>query len=48
MTCAWCDKDLDTKDAERHNHLPFHPQCVKQYEEYLQRIRQQTDQAVRR
>ncbi|HVB37060.1 MAG TPA: hypothetical protein VND92_00925 [Vicinamibacterales bacterium] len=48
MTCAWCDKNLDEKDAESHNHLPFHRQCVKQYEEYLLRIRQQTDRDLRR
>jgi hypothetical protein len=48
MTCAWCDKNLDTKDAQTHNHLLFHEQCVKHYEEYVRRIREQADQDLRR
>ena len=48
MTCAWCDKSLEAKDVQSHNHLPFHRQCVKQYQEYVLRIRQQADQTLRR
>jgi hypothetical protein len=48
MTCAWCDKNLENKDAQNHNHLLFHLQCMKKYEEYLQRIRRETDRDLRR
>jgi hypothetical protein len=48
MTCAWCDKNIENKDAQNHNHLLFHLQCMKKYEEYLQRIRRETDRDLRR